>query len=84
MIVFNNRLLLYWATRDPAMRIQMQGVSAAPLESDFTRDQWTQLNPDGPIVAPTVPTTLDDPGLDLAWEKRCIEAAAMAIHDGRL
>jgi predicted GH43/DUF377 family glycosyl hydrolase len=84
VIVFEDRLLLYWATRDPAMRIQMQGVAAAPLDSDFARDQWTQMNPDGPILAPTVPTELDKPGLNLAWEKRCIEAAAMASHDGRL
>jgi predicted GH43/DUF377 family glycosyl hydrolase len=84
VIVFGNRLLLYWATRDLAMRIQTQGVAAAPLESDFTRGQWTQLNPDGPILAPQVPTPLDDPDLDLSWEKRCIEAAAMARHGGKL
>jgi hypothetical protein len=27
---------------------------------------------------------LDGPGLELAWEKRCIEAVAMARRDGRL
>jgi hypothetical protein len=84
VIVFDNRLLLYWATRDPGMKVQMLGVSAAPLDSDFTRGCWAQLNPDGPILAPQVPTTLDRPNLDLAWEKRCIEAAAMAEHAGRL
>jgi predicted GH43/DUF377 family glycosyl hydrolase len=84
VIAFNNRLLLYWATRDPAMKIQMQGVASAPLNSDFERDQWIQLNSDGPILAPTVPTILDDPALDLNWEKKCIEAAAMAEHGGRL
>lgn len=84
VIVHGDRLLMYWATRDPAMKIQMLGVSAAPLDSDFSRDQWTQLNPDGPILQPTVPTELDDPGLDLAWEKNCIEAAAMAQHNDRL
>jgi hypothetical protein len=84
VIVFRNRLLLYWATRDPAMKIQMQGVAAAPLGGDFSRDEWTQLNPDGPILAPQVPTPLDEPDLDLAWEKQCIEAAAMASHDGKL
>jgi hypothetical protein len=31
-----------------------------------------------------VPTALDDPGLNLTWEKRCIEAAAMARRNGRL
>jgi hypothetical protein len=84
VIPHGDRLLLYWATRDPEMKIQMQGVSAAPLDSDFARDRWTQLNTKGPILAPTVPTELDTPGLDLAWEKRCIEAAAMARRDGRL
>jgi len=84
VIVLQDRLLLYWATRDPEMKIQMQGVSAAPLDSDFSRNRWTQLNPDAPILAPTVPTALDDPDLDLAWEQRCVEAAAMAQHAGKL
>jgi predicted GH43/DUF377 family glycosyl hydrolase len=84
VIVQEDRLLLYWATRDPQMKIQMLGVSAAPLASDFARDKWTQLNLDGPILAPTVPTALDAPDLDLSWERKCIEAAAMARHDGRL
>jgi len=84
VIAFKNRLLLYWATRDPTMKTQMQGVAAAPLDSDFSREQWTQLNPDGPILAPQVLTAQDDPDLNLAWEKQCIEAAAMAEHDGRL
>ena len=84
VIQHGDQLLLYWATRDPEMKIQMQGVSAAPIDSDFARDKWQQLNPDGPIMAPMVPTKLDEPNLDLAWEKRCIEAAAMAKHDGKL
>ena len=48
------------------------------------RENLTQLSQDSPILAPTVPTKLDDTDLDLAWEKRCIEAAAMAHHGGRL
>ena len=84
VIVHEDKLLLYWATRDPDYKVQMQGVSSAPLGSDYAADKWTQLNLDGPILAPTVPTKLDEPGLDLAWEKNCIEAAAMARHDGRL
>ena len=40
VIEHNGRLLMYWATRDPAFKIQMQGVAAAPLESDFARDKW--------------------------------------------
>ena len=73
VIEHQGRLLLYWATRDPAFKVQMQGVAAAPLDSDFARDKWTQLNPDGPILRPELP-----------WERHCIEAAAMARHDGRL
>mgnify|MGYP000900363619 FL=1 len=73
VIEHEGRLLLYWATRDPAFKVQMQGVSAAPIDSDFTRGQWTQLNLDGPILKPELP-----------WERQCIEAAAMAKHDGRL
>ncbi|MBT3374730.1 MAG: family 43 glycosylhydrolase [Lentisphaerae bacterium] len=84
VIPHSDRLLLYWATRDPQMKVQMQGVAAAPLSSEFSRQDWVQLNPDGPILAPTVPTHLDDPDLDLSWEKDCIEAAAMARHNGRL
>jgi hypothetical protein len=84
VIVFDDKLYLYWATRDPDMKIQMQGVSSAPLDSEFQPDDWTQLNPDGPILAPQVPTDLDAADLDLTWEKRCVEAAAMAKHGGRL
>ncbi len=73
VIEHQGRLLLYWATRDPAFKVQMQGVAAAPIDSDFARDQWTQLNPDGPILQPELP-----------WERRCIEAAAMARREGRL
>jgi len=73
VIEHDGRLLLYWATRDPAFKIQMQGVAAAPVDGDFGRDQWTQLNPEGPILKPELP-----------WEGRCVEAAAMARHDGRL
>ena len=32
VIADGDRLLLYWATRDPAFKVQMLGVSAAPLD----------------------------------------------------
>jgi predicted GH43/DUF377 family glycosyl hydrolase len=60
-----DRLLLYFATRDPDMKIQMVGVAAAPLASDFSRQHWRQLV-DGPILKP-----------ELTWERRCIEAASI-------
>ena len=71
VIVDNNRLLLYCATRDPAMRIQMLVVASAPLNSDFGRDSWTQIC-DAPILKP-----------ELAWEKKCIEAPSVCKHNGR-
>jgi predicted GH43/DUF377 family glycosyl hydrolase len=73
VIEHNGQLLLFYATRDPEMKIQMQGVAAAPINSDFSRTQWTQLNPDAPILKPELP-----------WEKKCIEAAAVCKHDGKL
>ena len=67
-----DRLFLWFATRDPKMEIQMQGVAAAPLDSDYGRDKWKQLV-DGPILKPELP-----------WEKKCIEAAAVMERDGKL
>lgn len=72
VIAHKGRLLMYWATRDPKMKVQMQGVSAAPLDSDFGRSRWKQLC-DGPILKPELP-----------WEGKCIEAAAMASRGGKL
>lgn len=71
VIVHGDRLFLYFATRDPAMRIQMLGVAAAPLDSDFGRAAWMQLC-DAPILKPELP-----------WEQECIEAPALCKRDGR-
>ena len=60
-----DRLLLYFATRDPAGRIQMLGVAGADLKSDYSRAAWTQLC-DGPILRPELP-----------WEQQCIEAPSV-------
>lgn len=65
VIVHEGRLLLYFATRDPAMRIQMLGVAVAPLDSGLGRDTWMQLC-DAPILKPELP-----------WEQECIEAPAV-------
>jgi beta-1,2-mannobiose phosphorylase / 1,2-beta-oligomannan phosphorylase len=72
VVIHGGRALLYYATRDPAMEIQMLGVAAAPADSAFDRDDWEQLG-DGPILRP-----------ELAWEQSCIEAPAVCAHDGRL
>lgn len=60
-----DRLLLWFATRDPGSKTQMLGVAAAPLDSDFSRDTWRQLG-DGPVLSPTLP-----------WERRCVEAPSV-------
>ncbi len=71
VVVDGDRLLLYFATRDPTMTIQMLGLAAAPLNSDFGRDKWTQLC-DEPILKP-----------ELSWEQECIEAPAVCKHGDR-
>lgn len=67
-----DRLFLWFATRDPKMEVQMQGVAAAPLDSDYGRSQWKQLV-NGPILKPELP-----------WERKCIEAASIMRRDGKL
>lgn len=69
---FQGKLFLYVATRDPAMKIQMLGVAAADLKSDYGRDSWKQLV-DAPILKPELP-----------WEQECIEAATVCEHEGLL
>ncbi len=65
-----DRLLLYYATRDPQMKTQMLGVASAALTSDFGRTTWQQLG-DGPILRPV-----------LDWERNCIEAPSI-LRRGR-
>ena len=65
VIVDDDRMLLYWATRDPDMKIQMIGVSSAPLASGFVHDAWKQICTDA-ILQP-----------ELDWEQECIEAASV-------
>jgi predicted GH43/DUF377 family glycosyl hydrolase len=62
---FKDKYMLYFATRDPDFKIQIQGVASAPANTNFNRDQWTQLT-DAPILKPEFP-----------WEGACIEAAAL-------
>ncbi|MDO3408689.1 family 43 glycosylhydrolase [Saccharibacillus sp. CPCC 101409] len=72
VIVREDRLLLYFATRDPLGKVQMQGVAGAALDSGFGRAAWTQLCSES-ILKP-----------ELAWEQDCIEAAALCEHGGKL
>lgn len=39
VVKFNNRFLLFFATRDPNYEIQIQGVAAAPLNTNFNRNE---------------------------------------------
>ena len=66
-----DRLMLYFATRDPAYKIQKIGVASAPLNSDFARDKWRSENI-GSILVP-----------ELDWEKNCIEAPTITQRDGK-
>ena len=70
---FNGKLYLYYATRDPAFKIQMLGVASADLQSDFGPAAWTDLSPDGPMFKPELP-----------WEKTCIEAPTVCRRDDLL
>lgn len=67
-----DRLLLYFATRDPLMKTQFIGVAGADLKSDFSRATWRQLC-DAPILQPELP-----------WEKQCLEAPTVCRHGDRL
>lgn len=66
VIFFRGKYYLYYATRDPDYRIQMQGVAVAPGDTDFRREEWKNLSVDGPILKP-----------ELDWEKDCIEGASV-------
>lgn len=69
---FKGRYYLYFATRDPDFRIQMQGVAVAPGNTDFSRGDW-KLAIDEPILYPELP-----------WEGKCIEGASIAKKNGKL
>ncbi|BFT74602.1 MULTISPECIES: family 43 glycosylhydrolase [Paenibacillus] len=72
VIIHQDKLFLYFATRDPKGEIQMQGVATAPLDSDFGAGAWTQAC-DQSILKPELP-----------WEGQCIEAAATCKRNGKV
>ncbi|MDR3404338.1 MAG: family 43 glycosylhydrolase [Chthoniobacter sp.] len=72
VIACGDRLMLYFATRDPAGQIQKLGAASAPLASDYSRGQWRQEGTDS-ILAP-----------ELGWEKTCIEAPSVVPHGDKL
>ena len=71
--VDGDRLLLYYATRDPSFKVQKIGVASAPLNSKFTKGDFTNLDNDKSILEPELP-----------WEQDCIEAPSVIRHGGKL
>ncbi len=69
---FDDRYFLYYATRDPEYKIQMLGVASAPINTNFNRDQWTQLT-NAPILKPQFP-----------WEGFCVEGASIVQQNEML
>ena len=65
VIYFKGKYYLYYATRDPDYRIQMQGVAVAPGNTNFQRSDWKNLSIEAPVLRPELP-----------WEKDCIEGAS--------
>jgi predicted GH43/DUF377 family glycosyl hydrolase len=72
VVAFDGQLFLYWATRDPSGKVQMLGVSSAPLGSRFSRGDFIQRC-DASILKP-----------ELSWEQECIEAPAAMVHGGKV
>ena len=72
VVEFKDKLFLYFATRDHEFKKQMVGAAYCDIDSDFSRDTWTQ-GKNSPCVAPI-----------LSWEKNCIEAPATVVNDGRI
>ena len=79
-----DKLMLYYATRDPGGGVQMVGCASAPLKSDYSKSAWTQVTtkPEE-VFRPTVSLPLDAKGQNIAWEEQCIEAPTLLEHDGR-
>jgi predicted GH43/DUF377 family glycosyl hydrolase len=73
VIPYKGQYFLYYATRDPLYKIQMQGVAVAPGNTDFDRKDWKNISTDGPILKPELP-----------WERDCIEGASVINKNGEL
>ena len=65
VVEWGDDIIMYYATRDPAGKIQMLHAIAAPRKSGFNRGDWKSLR-DGPVLRPELP-----------WEKSCIEAPSV-------
>jgi predicted GH43/DUF377 family glycosyl hydrolase len=70
--VIGDKLMLYYATRDPEFKVQKIGVASAPLNSRFTKGDFTNVNNDKSILEPELP-----------WERTCIEGASVIRKNGK-
>ena len=68
VVEFQGRWLLYAATRDPAMKVQMVVGAAAEKGRGFGRDAWKMLA-DAPLLKPELP-----------WEQDCVEAPSVVVR----
>ena len=66
-----DKLLMWYATRDPEMKVQMIGMAEANLRSGFGKNSWKQIG-NGPVIKPELP-----------WEKLCIEAPSVMKRGNR-
>ena len=73
VILFKGKYILYYATRDPEYKIQMQGVAVAPGNTDFRRTDWKNISTIAPMLKP-----------ELVWEMDCIEGASVIEKEGKL
>ena len=72
VVYFKGKYYLYFATRDPAFKIQKLGVAVADKKTNFSRNSW-RLAADKSILFPEQP-----------WEGECIEGASICIKDGKM
>lgn len=69
---FNGQYLRYFATRTPDYKTQIIGVAKTTLQSDFSKQSWTQAV-DAPVLKPEFP-----------WEGECTEGASIVSMNGYL
>lgn len=69
---FKGKYFLFFASRDPEGKIQLQGVATAPAKTDFSKKDWTQAS-DSSILKPA-----------LTWEGACVEGASVIQRGKKL
>jgi len=72
VIFHKGKFLLFFATRDPAGRIQMVLGAESEIGGGFP-DVWTQMHLEGAALRPEFP-----------WEQDCVEAPALCEQGGLL